>query len=426
MRIWLIKLGEPLPIDASNARLFRTGMLAEELARQGHEVVWWTSSVNHAEKKQRADQDSVVAQSDRYRIQILYGRMYHKNVSLQRIRHHREVACAFLRHASELRPPDAIVSALPTTEVCAAAVRYGRARGVPVLLDVRDLWPDLIAESAPRCLRWAARCVLAGMFREVRFACRNATGIIGVTRRYVEWALNYAARGWGPWDSEIPMAYKSAQLGQEAREAADRFWERCRVPSRPGQLVACFFGAFGDQFDMATVLRAARKLARKGRDIRFVLCGSGPKLGHFREMASGLDNVVFSGWIGAGEISALMERSSLGLAPYANRRNFVYNVANKPIEYWSAGLPIVYSLREGALYDILCEHNVGVTYTCGDPDDLTSVLCRLDDDRTSIEPMRRNALRLFRERYTSEIVLNKYIAHIQAVVETHHAAAPQT
>ena len=49
MDIWVIKDGEPLPIEP-DARVLRTGLLAAELVRRGHTVTWWTSTFAHHRK----------------------------------------------------------------------------------------------------------------------------------------------------------------------------------------------------------------------------------------------------------------------------------------------------------------------------------------------------------------------------------------
>ena len=46
----LIQPGEPLPIEGPT-RPWRTGLLAEELTRRGHEVLWWSSAFSHARKR---------------------------------------------------------------------------------------------------------------------------------------------------------------------------------------------------------------------------------------------------------------------------------------------------------------------------------------------------------------------------------------
>ncbi len=47
MRIWIATISEQVPADSPNERLLRGGIWAHELARLGHEVVWWTDNVDH-------------------------------------------------------------------------------------------------------------------------------------------------------------------------------------------------------------------------------------------------------------------------------------------------------------------------------------------------------------------------------------------
>ena len=51
MKIWLVQIGEPLPIDEKGKeRLFRTGILAKMMAEQGHKVTWWATDYSHQKK----------------------------------------------------------------------------------------------------------------------------------------------------------------------------------------------------------------------------------------------------------------------------------------------------------------------------------------------------------------------------------------
>ena len=73
MRIFLLKIGEPLPTDDGSPRFLRMGLLAEMLVKQGHEVVWWTSTFNHAEKNLRAKKDKTLRVSDDYTIKLIHS-----------------------------------------------------------------------------------------------------------------------------------------------------------------------------------------------------------------------------------------------------------------------------------------------------------------------------------------------------------------
>src|SRR6185437_2534254 len=98
MNVWLIELTEPLPV-ARGGRLMRCGMLADRLATDGHEVTWWSSDFDHVTKRYRAESaGGSLLIAPNYRIELLAGSPYQRNVSLARVQHHRQVARAFAAH----------------------------------------------------------------------------------------------------------------------------------------------------------------------------------------------------------------------------------------------------------------------------------------------------------------------------------------
>ena len=220
MRIWLITVGEPLPIDGRGDRLLRTGMLASFLAARGHEVLWWASTFDHIRRAQRFPTDTTVSLRDGSRIRLLRSVGYRRTVSIRRIVEHGGVARKFARQAEYEPAPDVVLCSLPTNELALAATRYGRRHRVPVVLDIRDLWPDLLLDHAPRWGRWPARVLLAPMFRWAREACSGATAIIGVTPGYVEWALDNASRLRSALDQDFPFGYERTAPAPEAMAAA--------------------------------------------------------------------------------------------------------------------------------------------------------------------------------------------------------------
>ena len=52
MKIWIMKTGEPIPTSQNKDRLMRMGMLAEELNKRGHNVIWFSNTFDHFHKKQ--------------------------------------------------------------------------------------------------------------------------------------------------------------------------------------------------------------------------------------------------------------------------------------------------------------------------------------------------------------------------------------
>ena len=412
MRIWLVTVGEPLPTDGTNERLLRTGILAGFLSRRGHEVLWWTSAFDHVRKKHRAGKDTFVSLAGNYRIAMLHSCGYRRNISLARLSDHRGLARKFVELAPREPAPDVILCSMPTIELSREAVRYAKGRGIPIVLDIRDLWPDVLLDIAPFWARWPVQLFLSSLFRDLREACAGATAVIGITDPIVEWGVRYAGRPKTGLDRAFPFGYVEQIPLPGEMEKAQHYWDGLGIGADPGEFLVCFFGTIGRQFDLETVIMAARRLEEGPRRFRFVLCGSGDMLPHYRKRARDIASVVFPGWVGAAEIWTLMRNARAGLAPYRNSMDFRLSLPNKSIEYLSAGLPLVSSLT-GELERLLEEHGCGVTCTEGDAESLATVLVELYDHRARLETMAANALALYRGRFTAESIYNDLCGYLE-------------
>ena len=195
MKIWLIKVGEPIPLEACfSERLHRTGLLSQIMADAGHKVVWWTSTFDRVTRKNIFEQDMVLSPREGLEIRLIHSPGYNKSISFARIRDYRIIAEKFRKLARQVEPPDIILCALPTIELCKSGVEYGRELGIPVVLDMRDMWPNIIVDSVPKIGRPVARLLLNSWFQDTCFSCSRATAITGITDEFVDWGLKNGNR----------------------------------------------------------------------------------------------------------------------------------------------------------------------------------------------------------------------------------------
>ena len=413
MRIWLVTVGEPLPVDPGPPRLMRTGLLAKTLASRGHQVLWWTSTFYHQQKQQRSHCDTDVCTNDGYRIKMLWGPSYRRNVSISRFANHLVVAKRFALNAAKEDIPNLILCSLPTLELSIVATRYGKEHGVPVVLDIRDLWPDALREDLGEPLRWFAAPLLAYMRRQAKRACRAATAICASNPGFVEWGLKLAQREATDYDQAFPLGYSSEPPSESKLREAEAFWAEHGI-GRDGVFTACFVGTMSRVAEIDTVVEAAKLLQSRGREVRFVLCGTGENLQRWQMMANGCRNVLFPGWVNAAQVWSLLRISQVGLVPYRSRWDFTLSMPNKPVEYLSAGLPIVSSLK-GHLQKVLTSAKCGLHYENGDHEGLAAALSRLQDNPGELAEMARNATALYKEKYEAEKVYGDMSSHLEHI-----------
>lgn len=421
MVIWLITVGEPLPaIDSNNPRLLRTGTLARKLAGRGHVVTWWTSTFDHYAKTHRATKNTTF-QWNNVTIRMLHSVGYKRNVSFRRFFEHAGVARKFSIQARHLTAPDVILCSLPTIELCSEAVRFGLERNVPVLLDIRDLWPDVLIDVAPQGLRWLSRLLLFRSVKSATEALRLATGVIGISDGYMEWALKYAGRSRRAADAMYPLGYVAPDSAATRDTTAPDKLQALGIDKT--RVLVWYVGSFGRQYDLAPVLSAARKLALSGNgEVQFVISGDGELGRRWRSLAEGLGNVVFTGWIDADEINWLRARASIGLQPYV--AGAPQGLANKLFEYLSAGIPVLSSLA-GENAQLIDSHACGLSYEAGNTEDFMRKLSYLLEHTQERQLMGLRGKALFERQFDGNIVFDGLADHLESVASSRIRAVNQ-
>lgn len=360
MTIWLVRDLEPIPGDRDGPRLMRAGMLAQALARDGFDVRWITSSFDHYRKRQRTP-----GREDRHPepglvVTVLPGPGYRRNISLARIRHNRAFARAFAAFAATApERPGLVVTDLPTTETAAGAVAFARARAIPAIVSIRDLWPDFFTNVLPPPLRPLGRLALWPLVRQARAACAGADALVGISDNYLAWGLAKAGRPRGPMDRIIPLGYQKHPLPLPAARAA----RLAALGVRPEARLVAFVGSWGQTYDLHLLAETADLLKRRD-DIQFLVAGSGDRSDHMRQRFARLPNVVLPGWIGAADIGIVLDRADLGLLPY--KPDAPQGLPNKVFEYMAYGAYQIATIA-GELDRFYAENGAGIALAAPTP-----------------------------------------------------------
>ncbi|MFP4698675.1 MAG: glycosyltransferase family 4 protein [Eubacteriales bacterium] len=405
MKIWLVKAGEALPCDKPKDRLKRMGLLAEELERRDHHITWFNSTFNHSRKEQRCDVDKTINISENYQIQLIHSNSY-KNVSLARIKHHVETAKKFKKLAYSIEKPDVIFCSMPTIELAEKAVEYGLEMNIPVIIDIRDLWPDIFAETLPSYAGILIKPYIFYCRKRLSKLLSKAYAITGLTSEFLDWGLSYAKRSITENDKVFNMAYKSEIYKTENPYEE---WESLDIDD----FIICFFGHLGRQFNLDPVIETARKL-QKESGIKFVICGNGESLPKLIKSAEDLDNIFFPGWINHKQIQTLLNIASVGIAPYKKSINFTMNVPNKFGEYLSAGLPVILGV-DGAMHRFVKDNNCGYMYK--NSQQLVDIILKLKNNSEEKVTMSKNAKNLYSKEFNAVKVYGDLVNYLEDIVE---------
>jgi colanic acid biosynthesis glycosyl transferase WcaI len=402
LNIWLVRDLEPIPTDPGDRRLMRAGMLAQALARRGHATTWFTSTFDHYRKRQRAAGDTTLTPEPNLTIEVFRGRGYTRNVSLARIAHNRDFASRWRRHAeASARPPDVLVTDIPTTEAAEAVVRFAKANGIPTIVSVRDLWPDFFVDYLPAPLRPLARPFVRPLDRQARYAAANATSLLGISENYLDWGRAKGDRAPNDLDRVFPLGYEARPRPNDA--AIADFRQKLRLADKT---LISFVGSWGRTYDLDLVRIAAQQLAHRA-DLAFVVTGDKDTKPALRDAFARVPNVVLSGWLSADNIALLVSASAIGLLPYQPRAP--QGLPNKVFEYMAYGAYQLATL-EGEIGRFYADTGAGQAVGR----DLASAIAAALP--VALDPAKRaERIALFERRYSAGAVYGAMVDHIEHV-----------
>ncbi len=375
-----------MPFDGAGTRLLRTAVLADELTARGHDVTYFNASFNHQRKFQRCGNSQLieknVSDNIRYRTVLLYGRRYKKNISVARFLSQRENAAEFERIAPSMQLPHVIIAGYPPVELANAAVRFANANEIPIAVDCRDMWPDIIGERLPLAVRVLAAPMLQAMKRMKHTTLAGATAITGITDRFVDWGVIGAGRVRSSNDRAFHLAVSPARPSTDLVNDGHRFWAKVLDSSARNCLLGCFAGTLASRLDLNSVIDGLDLLDKEERGkIRIILCGKGDLEVKIKMRAKRNPALIFGGWRNAGDLAALMEICAFGILPYPNSTDFLASFPNKVGEYLLAGLPIMTGLK-GVTGELLEANSLKIGYQQGSPASFAQALRGLLNDNS--------------------------------------------
>lgn len=417
MKIWLTQRAEPTPHDSGEQRRpMRTGLMADYLSSKGDDVLWWTGDYDHYGQYQRGHDGAEKAVSCSYRIRYLAAQGYEKTISLARLRYDREIALSFTKNAAKSPYPDAILASMPSVDLALASVRFGQEHGIPVVVDIRDLHPDVFRETAPKFLSPFIYAATRPMAAKVSRLCQGATAIWGNSDRFVEWGCRMAGRSRAPQDLALPIAYKPLNVEPDRTRQIVKEWRKAGLFLEK-DINIVFFGSLSKSFDFTPVFEAAQKLEAAGSKCRFYFFGAGAQDAHVTTRCEALSNCHYFGPVGAARLQAAMSLSDIGLAPYILSANYTQNMPNKPTEYLGGGLSVALGIKEGILAEFLQRTASGFLYATGP--ELADTLSQLEGNPGGLAQMRAAARTAF-DKYLSYETLSEQMRNgLQSVISNY-------
>jgi len=397
VHLWIVRMQEPLPAPDGRGRLMRAGQLALAAVERGWRVTWWTSLFDHYGGDWHRPENIEAARERGIALELLRGVAYRRPVSPGRFLHDLLAAAAFLRRARRRAAPDAVLVSLPPIELTAAAVAVARFRGVPVAVDVRDIWPDVWSEVVPPILRPAVRLAQVPYRALLARALRRADAVFACGLSALRWATRLAGREPGPADGVFPHAARVLEPTPAERYKAEAWLTSAGVPAARGpeeRLRLVFAGGFTERTGILLFLETFRGLPPQVRHgVRVLVAGRGPLEAQVRAAAARDPAVELLGWLDPVRLHLLYERCDVGLLPHVRTFETGWTLVNKFGDYLAHGLPVLTTLDDD-VGRFVREHGCGLVWEPERPAEFAARLTELRDSPDLLAQLRAAARRI--------------------------------
>lgn len=270
-----------------------------------------------------------------------------------------------------------------------------RLKGVPFLLEVRDLWPAFAVAVGVLKNRWLIR-LSEGL---ERFLYRSADCVVVNSPGFIE---HVHARG-AKRVSLVPNGADPEMFDPESR--GEQFRKRFGFE---GCFVVLYAGAHGMSNDLDVVLDAADRL-KTSPAIRVVLLGSGKEKPRLRAEADrrGLDNLVFLPPLPKMEVPAALAGADACLAILKPIEMYKTTYPNKVFDYMAAGRPVILAI-DGVIREVVEEAQAGVFVPPGDPSALADAIQMLANNPQKCRTMGMNGRKTVVSKFSRDAFADQF------------------
>ncbi|MCM8612122.1 glycosyltransferase family 4 protein [Accumulibacter sp.] len=306
---------------------------------------------------------------------------------------------------------DLVLASTPPIFPMFAAALVCRLRRVPLVIEVRDLWPESAVQMGilrnPALIR-----IMAWMERQIY---DQSARIVALTEGIRD---DIRARGWPEEKLEVVTCgvdfgrlYPDPQGAARTRRTLG--WEERKI--------VLYFGALGEANNIPVILRAARSL-RERSDVLFVLVGDGLRRTAIEQEVAdgGLTNVSILQPVAKDLARVYLSAADLCLVTLKDIPLFDGAIPTKLIDYMACARPVLCGIR-GEARRILDSAQAGLGFNPDDDRQLAGLIRELLADPRRCDRLGANGLAYVQSHFSAEMMRAKMEGILRAVAGTTRA-----
>ena len=279
-------------------------------------------------------------------------------------------------------------------------------KGVPFLLEVRDLWP--------------AFAIAVGVLKN-KFLIRLSEWLEGFLYKHADQVIvnspgfidHVRSRG-ADQVTQIPNGADPNMFDPDANGRS--FREKHDLEEK---FIILYAGAHGMSNDLKVVLDAAAHL-KNNDEIRIVLLGSGKEKPHLQTLAKekGLSNVLFILPVPKLEMREALAAADACLAILKPIEMYKTTYPNKVFDYMAAGRAVILAI-DGVIRDVVESANAGIFIPPGDPQALAEAVKTLASNPKKCRRLGENGREMIEKKFSREELADEFTALLETLRRTY-------
>ena len=250
-----------------------------------------------------------------------------------------------------------------TIGIVAIAVRY--FRGIPVVYDIQDMWPDTLKSTG----MINSKIVLRFIAKIAKLVYKNVDRIVVLSPGFKRLLVERNVR-----KSKIEVIYNWCDentLSKISPTALPPFLKDSRFK-------VVFAGNMGKAQSLDTILEAAEILQKGGSSVLLVMVGGGVEVERLKLLCieKGLKNIEFYPSVAMGEVGNYLRGADALLVHLKDDPLFKITIPSKIQAYLSVGRPILMGVK-GDAANIVRESGAGIVFEPENPTSLAQAIIEI-------------------------------------------------
>ena len=381
----------------------RSYEMARRFVEWGHEVHLITSDREAASGKYQTNEAGIQV----HWLPVPYSNMLS---TYGRIRAFFQFAWGAAREAAKLEGDLIFATSTPLT-IALPAVYAAKRKGVPMVFEVRDLWPELpIAMGTLRS--WPL--IRAAQWLE-RFAYRNAAQVVALSP-----GMKAGVVRSGYPQGRVHVIPNSADLDLFGVPAEKGAAFRAAHPWLGDRPFLVYAGTLGSINGVSYLARLAAALRERLPELRFIVIGHGPDEEKIRNLAKELgvlDKTFFMlPKVSKAEMPAVLSAATVATSLFIDLEEMWVNSANKFFDALASGTPVAINYG-GWQADLLKDSGAGLVLDPHDIEDAAQKLLEKVQDQTWLESAGKNARQLAEAQFSRDELAKQLEGVLLSAVE---------